>query len=216
MTDPTDPDGSDDPPRETTPGRGQGNGEWLENRLAETLESWGYLTAQREQLLELTADVVAKRKPYRQEPTDYLICECKDWANRAIGEETIIRLCLMAFIGGAMPVLCHTTYLTDRAWKLAQVYDVRLLTHDDLFKDQLPPLTKLRPPRGTYGHRHERGLFSFRSQVATMLRRYAVDDYPDHLRGPVFEHPTDPPCYVPDRTGRDEYVSAPVSDYDFG
>jgi len=72
MTDPTDPDGSDDPPRETTPGRGQGNGELLENRLAETLESWGYLTAHREQLLELTADVVAKRKPYRQEPTDYL------------------------------------------------------------------------------------------------------------------------------------------------
>ena len=216
MTDATDPDDKTEPPRETTPGRGQGNGEWLENRLAETLESWGYLTAQREQLLELTADVVAKRDSHRGEPSDYLVCECKDWANKPIGEETIIRLCLLAHIGSAMPVLCHTTYLTDRAWKLAQVYDVRLLTYSDLFKDRLPPLTKLRPPRGTLSHRHERDHLSFRSSLTMMLRRHAVDDYPDHLSGPAFERPSDPPCYVPDRTGRDDYVSAPVCDYDFG
>jgi len=74
MTDSTDSDDRKDPPRETTPGRGQGNGEWLENRLAEALESWGYMTGQREQLLALTADVVARRESQRDEPTDFLVC----------------------------------------------------------------------------------------------------------------------------------------------
>ena len=216
MTDATDSDNKDDPPRETTPGRGQGNGEWLENRLAEALESWGYMTAQREQLLALTADVVARRESQRDEPTDYLVCECKDWATRAIDEQPIIRLCLLAYIAGAMPVLCHTTHLTERAWKLAQAFDVRLLTSDDLFKDQLPPLTTNRPPSGTYSHRQGGHPLAFRSRVPTMLYRHAADDYPDCLSGPAFDHPKGPPCYVPDRSGHDEYVSAHRSDYDFG
>jgi len=215
MTDVTDLDERSGPSRETTPGCGQGNGEWLENHLAETLESWGYMTGQREQLLALTADVVARRESQRDEPTDYLVCECKDWATRPIDEQPIIRLCLLAYIGGAMPVLCHTSHLTDRAWKLAQAFDVRLLTLDDLRKDQLPPLTNYRPPFGTCGHRQEHLPLSFRSPIPIMLCRHARDDHPDTLSGPVFDHFQDPPCYVPDRTGHDEYVSAFVSDYDF-
>jgi hypothetical protein len=35
------------------------------------------------------------------------------------------------------------------------------------------------------------------------------------IEGPVFGHPNAPPCYVPDRTGHDEYVSAYDSDYEF-
>ena len=216
MTDATDPDDRSDSSRETTPGRGQGNGEWLENRLAETLESWDYMTSQREQLLALTADVVARRESQRDEPTDYLVCECKDWATRPIDEQPIIRLCLLAHIGGAMPVLCHTSHLTDRAWKLAQAFDVRLLTLDDLRKDRLPPLTTNRPPRGTHNHRQGYHPLVFRSSLPMMLCRHANDDHPDCLSGPAFENSQDPPCYVPDRSGHDEYVSARKCDYDFG
>ena len=35
------------------------------------------------------------------------------------------------------------------------------------------------------------------------------------IEGPVFGHPNAPPCYVPDRTGHDEYVRAYDSDYEF-
>jgi len=145
----------------------------------------------------------------------FLVCECKDWATRPIDEQPIIRLCLLAYIGGAMPVLCHTTHLTTRAWKLAQAFDVRLLTQEDLRKDQLPPLTSNRPPRGTCDHRQEYIPLSFRSSLPLILCRHANDDHPDCLSGPVFEGSQDPPCYVQDRSGHDEYVSARRSDYDF-
>ena len=210
-----------DPPRETTPGRGPGEGEWLETRLAAALETWGYVTAQRERLLALTADVVARRETFQDEPADFLVCECKDWATRPVSEETIIRLCLLAFVGRAMPVLCHTTHLTERAWKLAQAYDVRLLTLDDLQKDRLPPLTRHRPPEGTYVHQQSQRAEEFRSTLPAPLWRTTGDlatmNAGDKTlpEAPVFGTPEGPPCYVTDRTGHEEYVNANRCDYDF-
>ena len=202
-----------DPPRETTPGRGPGHGEWLEDRVTTTLEEWGFRTTKRTQLIALTADVAARREDPQDDPSDFLVVECKDWATRPVGKQTIIRLCLLAFIARAMPVLCHTTHLTDRAWELAQAYDVRLLTLDDLDNDQLPPLTHRRPPAGTTPHRQGALPRDVRSRLPLLLCRTPACEY--DIEGPVFGHPNAPPCYVPDRTGHDEYVSAYESDYEF-
>jgi len=204
---------STNPPRETTPGRGPGRGEWLEDRVATALEEWGYRTTTRTQLLALTADVAAHREEPQDDPSDFLVVECKDWATKPVGKQTIIRLCLLAFIARAMPVLCHTTHLTDRAWELAQAYDVRLLTLDDLDNDQLPPLTTRRPPIGITPHRQETLPRDIRSRLPLLLCRAPACEY--DLEGPVFGHPNAPPCYVPDRTGHDEYVRAYDSDYEF-
>jgi hypothetical protein len=204
---------STDPPRKTTPGRGPGHGKWLEDRVATTLEEWGYRTTKRTQLITLTADVTARREDPQDDPSDFLVVECKDWATKLVGEQTIIRLCLLAFVARAMPVLCHTTHLTDRAWELAQAYDVRLLTLDDLGKDHLPPLTTRRPPAGTTPHRQGEFPRAVRSRLPLLLCRTPACEY--DIEGPVFGHPNAPPCYVPDRTGHDEYVSAYESDYEF-
>jgi len=202
-----------DPPRETTPGRGQGQGSWLEDHVAEMLEEWGYRTETRQRLLKLEADVIARREESQNDPDDFLVIQCKDWERNPIEKEVIIRLCLLAFIGGAMPVLCHTSRLTEQAWELAQAYDVRLLTLDDLEKDQLPPLTERRPPAGTTPHRKEDFASEFRSRPPLLLCRGPAREY--DIEGAVFGYSKSPLCYVPDRTGHDEYVSAFESDYEF-
>jgi hypothetical protein len=212
-TDATSSEQPTDPPRETTSGRGPGHGEWLEDRVATTLEEWGFRTTTRTQLLALTADVAARREDPHDDPSDFLVIECKDWSTRPVGEQTIVRLCLLAFVARAMPVLCHTTHLTDRAWELAQAYDVRLLTLDDLDNDRLPPLTTRRPPAGTTPHRQGELPRDLRSRLPLLLCRTPACEY--DIEGPVFGHPNAPPCYVPDRTGHDEYVSAYDSDYEF-
>lgn len=202
-----------DPPRETTPGRGQGQGTWLEEHVAETLEEWGYHTETRVELLALEADVVASRKHRQDDPDDFLVIQCKDWKQQPVGKAVIIRLCLLAFVARAMPVLCHTSRLTQQAWELAQAFDVRLLNINDLQYDQLPPLTNYRPPSGTNPHRQRHRASDFRSSLPAVLwgcRRPDAD-----LEGPVFENPNDPPCYVSDRTGHTEYVSAHEVDYTF-
>jgi len=202
-----------DPPRETTPGRGQGQGSWLEDYTAETLEEWGYRTQKRVKLLALEADVVAQRKELQNDPDDYLIVQCKDWDRKPIQKEAIIRLCFLAFVGRAMPVLCHTSRLTQQAWELAQAYDVRLLNLNDLEYDQLPPLTTYRPPSGTKPHRRERDVNEFRSSLPALLwgcRRSDAD-----LEGPVWGNPNGPPCYVADRMGHADYVLAHEVDYTF-
>ncbi len=220
MSDPTeadevDSDGTDpiDPPRESTPGRGPGRGTWLEARVAEALEEWGYHTETRVELLALEADVIARRNELQDEPEDFLVVQCKDWEEQRIDKEPIIRLCLLAFVARAMPVLCHTSRLTQQAWELAQAYDVRLLNLFRLQYDELPPLTKYRPPRGMMPHRQERFYADLRSDIPVMFwsdRKSEVD-----LEGPVFGEPNDPPCYVADRTGHTEYVSAHKVDYTF-
>ena len=85
------PDG-DDVGKEDTPSRGQGNGEWLEQRLAEALEAWGYMTKRREDIIALEADVIARREEFRDQPHDYIVAECKAWTDRPIGHKAIIRL----------------------------------------------------------------------------------------------------------------------------
>ncbi len=202
-----------DPPRETTPGRGQGQGRWLEEHAAKTLEEWGYRTETRVELLALEADVVARRKELQNEPEDFLVIQCKDWENQPIGKRAIIRLCLLAFIGRAMPVLCHTSRLTQQAWELAQAYDVRLLNVNDLQYDQLPPLTEYRPPTGTKPHRREQLASEYRSVLPVVLRYNRRSDA--DIEAPVFRDPNAPPCYVTDRTGHKEYVSAYKVDYTF-
>ena len=202
-----------DPPRETTPGRGQGHGRWLEEEMAETLEEWGYRTETRVELLSLNADIIARREELQDEPDDYLVVQCKDWEETPIGKQPIIRLCLLAFIARAMPVLCHTSRLTQPAWELAQAYDVRLLNLSDRQYDRLPPLTTRRPPGGRDPHRREHLPSEFRSRLPVLLRRSNTDKH--DIEGPVFGAPNDPPCYVADRTGHSEYMSACNSDYTF-
>jgi len=202
-----------DPPRETTPGRGQGHGRWLEDQMAATLEEWGYRTKTRVDLLALNADIIARREELQDEPDDYLVVQCKDWEETPIGKQPIIRLCLLAFIARAMPVLCHTSRLTKPAWELAQAYDVRLLNLDDRKYDRLPPLTTRRPPLGTHPHRREDLPSSFRSRIPVLLQRSNTHEH--DIEGPVFGASDDPPCYVADRTGHTEYISAFNSDYTF-
>lgn len=202
-----------DPDRETTPGRGQGEGEWLEIHLQQTLEDWGYATQRRVPIITLKADVVGRRQNLRNEPADYIVAECKDWQSRRIDKSVIIRLCLLAFIGRAMPVLCHTSRLTDCAWRLAQAYDVRLLKLEDLEDDDLPPLTKRRPPSDANTHRQSVSPSSLREHPPESLRRFGTDRPDFDIEGPVYSGTETAPCYVPDRTGHEEYTDTNFARY---
>lgn len=206
-------DPTTDPDRETTPGRGQGSGDWLEIHLQQTLEEWGYATQRRVPIIALTADVVACRKNPGNEPTDYIVAECKDWASCCIDESVIIRLCLLAFMGRAMPVLCHTSQLTERAWDLAQAYDVRLLRLEDLDADDLPPLTEMRPPRDAGTNRESVPPESLRENLPIELRRLQNQRPDFNIEGPVYSGPETGPCYVPDRMGHEEYTDTGFARY---
>jgi Holliday junction resolvase len=194
-----------DPDRDTTPGRGHGNGTWLERKLQRALQTWGYATERRVPIVAQNADVVAGRRNLADEPSDYLVAECKDWASRPIDESVIIRLCLLAFMARAMPVLCHTSRLTDRAWRLAQAYDVRLLLLEDLDADALPPLTRKRPPADAQTHRQSISPKALRETPPIPLHRLQRDSPDMDLQGPVYLGSETAPCYVPDRTGHEEY-----------
>lgn len=194
----------EDVDKKDSPGRGQGNGEWLEQQLAEALEEWGYITERREDIIALEADVIARRKEFRDCPDDYIVAECKDWSTRPIGEETIIRLCLLAFSARAMPVLCHTSYLSDRAWQLAQAYDVLLLTPEDFRWDELPSLTIQRPSRKTATHRQPKYPSQFRAvrAIPAMFMRFQGERV---CEAPIYGSSITSPCYVVDRTGHEDY-----------
>lgn len=194
----------EDVDKKDTPGRGQGNGKWLEQKLAEALKRWGYMTELRRRVIALETDVIARREEFRNRPDDFIVAECKDWTNRAIDESVIIRLCLLAFSARAMPVLCHTSHLTDRAWRIAQAYDVRLLTLSDLNRDELPPLTLGRPPRETAHHRRPKHPDEFRAVNAlpTMFLRFGVDKV---CEAPIYSGSNTSPCYVVDRSGHEDY-----------
>jgi len=198
--------------REYPPGRGPGEGQWLEQQLAEALERWGYRAVTRQNLLGLETDVLAQRKALQDEPEDYVVGECKDWVTTPVNHHEIIKLCLRAFVARAMPVLCHTSQLTERAWELAQIFDVRLVNLEDLEKDSLPPLTTYRPPSGTYSHKSETRVEELRPYLPQILSRRVSQE----IEAPVFGRAAKGPCYVVDRTGHDDYVSAYKSDYDFG
>ena len=130
--------GSYIPPRECTEGRGTGDGRWLEFQLKNALHRWGYHAGVRETAYGVEIDVVAARREKQDDPTDWIVAECKDWESRPITEEVIFRLCMLAYTCRAMPVLCHTSYLTERAIKIARNWEVRVLELDDLYRGALP------------------------------------------------------------------------------
>ena len=130
--------GSYVPPRESTEGRGTGDGRWLEFQLKNALQRWGYQAGLRETAYGVEIDVVATRRQKQDDPTDWIVAECKDWESRPITEEVLFRLCMLAYTCRAMPILCHTTYLTDRALKIARRWEVRVLQLEDLYRGALP------------------------------------------------------------------------------
>jgi hypothetical protein len=111
-----------------------------------------------------------------------------------------------------MPVLVVAWGVTTSAWWLAQLLDVRIVTIDDLTNESLPPLTRHRPPRGTFRTRREPQVSELRDNMPQLLRRRSDLD----IEAPVFYVGGNGPCYVPDRDGNTEYVSARDTDYDVG
>lgn len=126
------------PPRGETAGRQNGDGRWLEHQLRNSLQRWGYRTQLREKIHGLEIDVIARREPKQDDPTDWIVAQCKDWESRPITPDVIFRLCMLAFTCKAMPVLCHTTRLTDRAKEIANKWEVRVLKLEDLNRGALP------------------------------------------------------------------------------
>jgi len=126
-------------------GRGNSDGRWLEYQLQRALERWGYGVRRRQHLFSLEVDVVATRKDKQQEPSDWIVGQCKDWTDDPITPAALFRLCTVAFACRAMPVLCHTTELTPRAEKLARELEVRVLTLTDLERADLPAPQVARP-----------------------------------------------------------------------
>lgn len=132
------------PSREDTEGRGDSDGRWLECQLRDALQRWGYCADVREHVFDVEVDVVASRRDKQDDPTDWIVAQCKDWETRVITPHVIFRLCTLAFTCKAMPVLCHTTELTDRAREIADRWEVRVLELDDLHRGALPAPHTLR------------------------------------------------------------------------
>ncbi|GAA0512627.1 hypothetical protein SAMN04488066_104193 [Halorubrum aquaticum] len=188
------------------------NGRWLETKFADALEAWGYLTARNEYIFGLETDVVGRRNPLRGDPDDFIVAECKDWHTALVGRSAVASISHRAALARAMPVLVVAWGVTTPAWYLAQLLDVRIVTIDDLTKESLPPLTEHRPPRGTFRTRREPCVSELRDAVPPLLDRRSDLD----IEAPVFFASGKGPCYVPDRTGNDEYVDTYDSEYDFG
>lgn len=154
-------------------GRGDCDGRWLEYQLQRALERWGYSAARRQHLFSLEVDVVATRKEKQQNPSDWIVAQCKDWTDDPITKSTLFRLCTVAFACRAMPVLCHTTELTPRTEKLARELEVRVLELKDLERAELPtpqvakPTMELDEWRPQYRARDDRGTLPllFRSEA---------------------------------------------------
>ena len=144
-------------------GRGVGDGRWLEYQLQRALMRWGYRAETRQHLFGLEVDVVANRKPKQQQPTDWIVAQCKDWTSDTITPSTIFRLCTIAFACRAMPVLCQTTDITPRAEELARHFEVRILDLRDLERGALPapqvykPSAELNKWPPQYNARDDRG-----------------------------------------------------------
>ena len=188
------------------------NGRWLEKEFAAALERWGYRTARNQHIFGLETDVVARRSILQNKPDDFIVAECKDWHTTLVGRQAVASISHRAALARAMPVLVVSWGVTTAAWSLAQLLDVRIVTIDDLTTESLPPLTEHRPPRGTFRTRREPCVSELRSDMPQLLRRRSDLD----IEAPVFFAGGEGPCYVPDRTGNDEYVDALDTDYEFG
>ncbi|MFD1635279.1 hypothetical protein ACOZ4L_15890 (plasmid) [Haloplanus ruber] len=146
-------------------GRGQGQGQWLEYQLQRALSRWGYDADTRQTLFNLEVDVVACRTSKQQDPTDWLVAQCKDWTQDTVTPSDLFRLCTVAFACRAMPILCHTTELTPRTEELARYFEVRVLELDDLERGELPaphvakPTAKVNEWELQNKARFERGTF---------------------------------------------------------
>jgi len=157
-------EGSYVPPRECTEGRVTGDGRWLEFQLRNALNRWGYHASVRETVYGVEIDVVAERREKQDAPTDWIVAECKDWKSRPITPDVIFRLCMLAYTCRAMPVLCHTTHLTERALDIARTWEVRVLKLNDLYRGALPAPDMLdiqhdiETSRGVYTLRESRGM----------------------------------------------------------
>ncbi|QLH78395.1 hypothetical protein HZS55_14285 [Halosimplex rubrum] len=153
-------------------GRGNGDGRWLEYQLERALGRWGYRAATRQHLYSMEIDVVARRSEKQQQPSDWIVAQCKDWTDDPITPTALFRLCTVAFACRAMPVLCHTTELTPRTEKLARELEVRVLELSDLERAELPapqiakPTMEFREWEPQYRAREHRGMFPlmFRSE----------------------------------------------------
>ena len=153
-------------------GRGDGDGRWLEYQLERALGRWGYRAATRQHLYSIEIDVVATRREKQQQPSDWIVAQCKDWTDDPITPTALFRLCTVAFACRAMPVLCHTTELTPRTEKLARELEVRVLKLPDLERAELPapqiakPTMEFREWEPQYRAREHRGMFPlmFRSE----------------------------------------------------
>jgi hypothetical protein len=153
-------------------GRGDGEGRWLEYQLERALGRWGYRAATRQHLYSIEVDVVATRREKQQQPSDWIVAQCKDWTDDPITPTALFRLCTVAFACRAMPVLCHTTELTPRTEKLARELEVRVLELPDLERAELPapqiakPTMEFREWEPQYRAREHRGMFPlmFRSE----------------------------------------------------
>jgi len=98
------------------------------------------------------------------------------------------------------------------AWQLAQLLDIRIITEQDLHKDQLPPLTERRPPRGTLSACREPLIRELRDRLPLLVHRKSGLD----IEAPVFYRSGRGACYVSDRMGNDKYVNTRDGDYEFG
>ena len=103
--------------------------------------------------------------------------------------------------------------MTTPAWYLAQLLDVRIVTIDDLSNRSLPPLPEHRPLQGTLRTRREMRVSELRDTVPQLVERRSNLGIKSPL---VYGSGTSGPCYVPDRTGNNEYVDALDTDYEFG
>lgn len=156
MNDETPSDGDDTradtglPGRDSTDGRGERQGRWLEDELAAALNRWDYGTYTRKLVLNMEVDVIATSGDPDDRPSDQLVGEAKDFGAQAVRAPTIHRLCMLAFALRSMPVLCTTGRLTKQAWRTARFWDVRVLDYEDLQQDSLPePDAHVTPPSAT-------------------------------------------------------------------
>jgi hypothetical protein len=156
--------------------------------------------------------MIARRDEFRGDPVDFLVVECKDWHQTPVQRDAVEAIALRAALARAMPVLAVARRVSESAWQLAQLLDVRIMTEQDLDRDQHPPLTKRRPPSGTLNARREPLIRDVRDRLPLLVHRRSGLD----IGAPVFHIADHGPCYVPDRTGNDKYVKAADSDYEFG
>lgn len=132
-------------------GRRQGQGEWLERLVKNYLFDRGYYVRRNITLFDaqepapltntFEIDVFAK---HPEENETYLI-QCKDWHVARIHPDVIKRLCTLAGICDARPVICHSTVLSPATEQLARYADVLELPltriiNDDRSRSTFKPL----------------------------------------------------------------------------